>query len=143
MQSHARTYTCTHIHTYIHTQPLDFSLSPGSRGVSLDQHVAETESYYHLLHEQVANITKAMKSSSEEAAQLKETAKNLLEALRQSIHLVKESRMIDTTSGGDGGGSVDPSPGPEGEGEDEVLTAVVNKKSDKDEGIDRQVETSR
>lgn len=73
-------------------QPLNITLSHGSKMVSLDQHTAEAEGYYHLLQGQVQDLSKAMNSSTE-ADKLRSTAKNMLDALRQCIHLIKDSEL--------------------------------------------------
>lgn len=63
--------------------------------LSLDQQVAEAEGYYKLLQEQVHVLSTAM-NSTEEAEQLRGTAKNMLEALRQCICIIKESELTET-----------------------------------------------
>ena len=77
-------------------------------GVSLDQRVGESEAYYSLLQEQVTAITASL-NTSEEAKQLSETTKTMMEALRQCIDMVKDSQLtaLDTPT------SIEPSPPPE------------------------------
>ena len=52
--------------------------------------MAETEGYYHLLHEQVQSLSQSL-SATEEASQVKQTARTMLEALRQCIDTMKDS----------------------------------------------------
>lgn len=61
-------------------------------GVSLSQRVSETEAYFSLLQENVSTITNAL-NSSEEAKQLTETTKTMMEALCKCIDLLKSSQM--------------------------------------------------
>ena len=77
-------------------------------GVSLDQRIGESEAYYSLLQEQFRAIAACL-NSSEEAKQLTETTKTMMEALRQSIDMVKDSQLsaLDTPT------SIEPSPPPE------------------------------
>lgn len=92
-------------------QPLDLSLSPGkTKKVTLDQQVAEAEGYYHLLQEQVQALSGAM-NGSEEAGQLRGTAKDMLEAFRQCIHIIKESELSETIVSDPG--SLEPTPPPQ------------------------------
>ena len=64
---------------------------PESRtGVTLDQRMAETEGYYQILHEQVESLSQSL-SATEEASQVKQTARTMLEALRQCIDTMKDS----------------------------------------------------
>ena len=95
---------------HICTQPLDISLSPGkTKHVTLDQQVAEAEGYYGLLQQQVQNLSTAM-DNSEEAGLLKGTAKDMLEALRQCIHIIKDSELTETVVSEPG--SLEPTPPP-------------------------------
>ena len=74
------------------------SLSPGkTKHVTLDQQVAEAEGYYRLLQEQVQGLSRTM-NGSEEAGQLRGTAKDMLEALRQCIHIIKDSELTETVT---------------------------------------------
>ena len=52
--------------------------------------MAETEAYYQLLHEQVQSLSQSL-SATEEASQIRQTAKTMLEALRQCIDTMKDS----------------------------------------------------
>ena len=63
-------------------------------GVSLDHRLSETEGYYTLLQDQVREMSKSL-NSSEEAKQLQETSKAMLEALRQCIDIMKDSQLTD------------------------------------------------
>ena len=91
-------------------QPLDLSLSPGkTKHVTLDQQVAEAEGYYGLLQEQVQGLSGAM-NGSEEAGLLRATAKDMLEALRQCIHIIKDSELTETVVSDPG--SLEPTPPP-------------------------------
>ena len=75
-------------------QPLSLSLPELRSGVTLDQCFSETEGYYALLQDQVKDMGKAL-NSSEEAKQLQETSKAMLEALRQCIDIMKDSQLTD------------------------------------------------
>ena len=74
--------------------------------------MAEAEGYYQILQEQVQSLSTAM-NTSEEAEQLRGTAKDMLEALRQCINLIKESELAETPVIS-GPNSVEPTPPPEG-----------------------------
>ena len=99
------TYTYKHRHTqhthimwcvciYFLTQPLSLSLPDLRSGVTLDHRLTETEGYYSLLQDQVQDMNKSL-NSSEEAKQLQETSKAMLEALRQCIDIMKDSQLTD------------------------------------------------
>lgn len=88
-------------------QHADFSISD-QHGVSLDQRISESEAYYSLLQEQVTAISASL-NTSEEAKQLSETTKTMMEALRQCIDMVKDTQI----SGLDTPTSIEPSPPPE------------------------------
>lgn len=72
--------------------------------------MAETEGYYQLLHEQIHKLSTSL-NDSEEASQLKDTAKSMLEALRQCIHVIKDSQLSDSNLCRSN--SLEPSPAPE------------------------------
>jgi len=61
-------------------------------GVSLDQRVQEAQGYHSLLQEQLAAITSSL-NGSEEAKQLNDTIKTMMEALRQCIDMVKDNQL--------------------------------------------------
>ncbi len=95
------------------TQPLDLTLPASSRMVSLDQLVSETEGYHQLINKQVQDLSTAM-GSSEEAEQLRETSKNMLEALRQCILVIKDAQLSERSDNGPyAGAETTPSPPPE------------------------------
>ena len=108
--------------------------------VSLDQLVAETEGYHQLIHKQVQDISKNV-GSSEEANQLKETAKNMLEALRQCILVIKDSQLNDRSNAAPFDAETTPSPPPETtpavkvEGEDTKPRWKVQGKEEDDEPV--------
>ena len=62
--------------------------------MTFDHRLSETEGYYALLQDQVKELGKTL-STSEEAKQLKETSKAMLEALRQCIDIMKDSQLTD------------------------------------------------
>ena len=93
----------------LHTQPLELTLSASSKLVSLDQHVEETETYYKLLQEQIQHLSEST-NHTEEANQLRDTAKNMLEALQQCIDIIKDSQLSETE---DMNASHEASPAPE------------------------------
>lgn len=74
--------------------------------------MAEAEGYYQLLQEQVQDLSSVM-NSTEEANQLRTTAKDMLEALRQCISIIKESELVETSSTVSGLNSLEPTPPPE------------------------------
>ncbi|KAL5487404.1 hypothetical protein EMCRGX_G019998 [Ephydatia muelleri] len=78
---------------------MELSLPGGGRpGLGLEQRMKETEAYYHILEEQVQTVM-AMANATDEAQQLRQTAKTLLESLRQCIDMVKKTaENADNTS---------------------------------------------
>ena len=54
--------------------------------------MAETESYYQLLHEQVQSMLQSL-NTTEEASQIQQTAKTMLESLRQCIDTMKDIQV--------------------------------------------------
>ena len=78
---------------------MELSLPGGDRqGPSLEQRMKEMEVYYHILEEQVQTVM-AMANATDEAQQLRLTAKTLLESLRQCIDMVKKTaENVDNTS---------------------------------------------
>ena len=79
-------------------QPLSLSLPDLRSGVSLDHRLSEAEGYYALLQDQVREMSKSL-NISEEAKQLQETSKAMLEALRQCIDIMKDSQLTDQVCG--------------------------------------------
>ena len=73
-------------------QHLELTLPESRKGVTLDQRMAETEGYYQLLHEQVQSISQSL-SMTEEASQIRQTSKVMLEALRQCIDTMKDVQV--------------------------------------------------
>ena len=71
-------------------QHLELTLPESRKGVTLDQRMAETEGYYQLLHEQVQSMSQSL-NTTEEASQIRQTSKTMLEALRQCIDTMKDS----------------------------------------------------
>lgn len=61
-------------------------------GVTLDQRLQEAQAYHSLLAEQFKAITSSL-NSSEEAKQLSETIKTMMEALRQCIDMINDSQL--------------------------------------------------
>lgn len=61
--------------------------------------MAETEAYYQLLHEQVQSLSQSL-SATEEASQIRQTAKTMLEALRQCIDIMKTAQVRKDLCGG-------------------------------------------
>ena len=84
-------------------------LGDHSHGVSLDQRVQEAQAYHSLLQEQFQAISASL-NGSEEAKQLSETIRTMMEALRQCIDMVKDTQL----SGVATPTSMEPSPPPEG-----------------------------
>ena len=67
----------------------------------MDHRLSEAEGYYSLLQDQVREMSKSL-NSSEEAKQLQETSKAMLEALRQCIDIMKDSQLTDQVLRGEG-----------------------------------------
>ncbi len=62
-------------------------------GVSLDQRLQEAQAYHSLLAEQFQAITTSL-NSNEEAKQLSETIRTMMEALRQCIDMIKDTQLV-------------------------------------------------
>ena len=73
-------------------QPLDLSLPPSYRSVSLEQLIAETEGYHQLIHRQVQDISNSM-GSAEVGNKLRDSARSMLAALGQCILIIKDSQL--------------------------------------------------
>jgi len=78
--------------TVLFIQHLELTLPEGHKEVTLDQRMAETEGYYQLLHEQVQSMSQYL-SMTEEASQIRQTSKVMLEALRQCIDTMKDVQV--------------------------------------------------
>jgi len=83
---HALDSCIRHLHQPV--RHLELTLPKSRKGVTLDQRMAETESYYQLLHEQVQSMLQFL-NTTEEASQIQQTARTMLEALRQCIDTMK------------------------------------------------------
>lgn len=66
-------------------------------GVSLDQRLQEAQAYHLLLSEQFQAITTSL-NTNEEAKQLSETIRTMMEALRQCIDMIKDSQLVGITT---------------------------------------------
>ncbi len=66
-------------------------------GVTLDQRLQEAQGYHSLLADQFQAITSSL-NTSEEAKQLSETIRTMMEALRQCIDMIKDSQLTGLTS---------------------------------------------
>ena len=53
--------------------------------------MAETEGYYQMLQEHIQSLSQSL-SATEEASQIRQTAKTMLEALRQCIDIMKTAQ---------------------------------------------------
>lgn len=82
--------TCTN--TFHPVQQADMILGDLHAGVTLDQRLQEAQGYHSLLAEQFQAITASL-NASEEAKQLSETIKTMMEALRQCIDMIKDSQL--------------------------------------------------
>jgi len=82
-------YVCM-CESHFFIQHLELTLPESRKGVTLDQRMAETEGYYQLLHEQVQSMSHSL-NTTEEASQIRQTSKTMLEALRQCIDTMKDS----------------------------------------------------
>ena len=100
------TYTSMHMYTHTHTQPIQLTLPDVQSGISLDQRMTEAETYYYILQEQIQDITQTF-NTTEEAKQIKDTAKTMMEALRQCIDVMKDSQLVEL-----GSPSIEPTPSP-------------------------------
>lgn len=69
---------------------MELTLGGDRQRLGLEQRLKETEAYYSILEEQVQTVT-AMTNTTDEAQQLKLTAKTLLESLRQCIDMLKKT----------------------------------------------------
>ena len=54
--------------------------------------MAETEGYYQMLQEHIQSLTQSL-SATEEASQIRHTARTMLEALRQCIDIMKNIQV--------------------------------------------------
>jgi len=87
---HALDSCIRHLHQPV--RHLELTLPKSRKGVTLDQRMAETESYYQLLHEQVQSMLQFL-NTTEEASQIQQTARTMLEALRQCIDTMKDIQV--------------------------------------------------
>ena len=84
-------YVCM-CESHFFIQHLELTLPESRKGVTLDQRMAETEGYYQLLHEQVQSMLQSL-NTTEEASQIQQTAKTMLESLRQCIDTMKDIQV--------------------------------------------------
>lgn len=77
---------------------LELSLPEARKGLPLTQRVAESEVYYSILDDQIEAVSRDL-NSSKEATHIRQTAKTMLEALRQCIDVIKD-QLADTVSVG-------------------------------------------
>ena len=61
--------------------------------------MAETEGYYQMLQEHIQCLSQSL-SATEEASQIRQTAKTMLEALRQCIDIMKTAQVRKELCGG-------------------------------------------
>ncbi len=78
-------------------QQADMILGDLHAGVSLDQRLQEAQAYHSLLSEQFQAITTSL-NTNEEAKQLSETIRTMMEALRQCIDMIKDSQLVGITT---------------------------------------------
>ena len=76
---------------FLSLQHLELTLPESRTEVTLDQRMAETEGYYQMLQEHIQSLSQSL-SATEEASQIRQTAKTMLEALRQCIDIMKTAQ---------------------------------------------------
>lgn len=79
-------------------QPLQrLDLPKAKKGLNMAHRLAICESYYALLNEQIQGLSDIM-NNSEEAESIKQTAANMLTAMKQCIDIMKDEQLTDSGS---------------------------------------------